>query len=82
LIGWWRGAYDATVDVEGPDGMRSVDARPSDVLNLALLVDAPIFAAPEVLVEAEARGAGDSAGVARLRQALVARPMAVGTVGM
>jgi bifunctional DNase/RNase len=77
-----EGAYAATVEVEGPDGMRSVDARPSDVLNLAVLVDAPIFAAAEVLVEAEARRAGDSAGAARLRQALVAPPMTVGTVGM
>jgi uncharacterized protein len=74
--------YVATVEVEGPLGMRSVDARPSDVLNLAVLVDAPIFAAAEVLVEAEARRAGDSAEAALLRQALVAPPMTVGTVGM
>jgi bifunctional DNase/RNase len=74
--------YGATVEVEGPLGMQSVDARPSDVLNLAALVDAPIFAAAEVLMEAEARRAGDSVGAARLRQALVAPPMTVGTVGM
>jgi uncharacterized protein len=75
-------AYAATVEVEGPLGRQSVDARPSDVLNLAVLVDAPIFAAPEVLQEAEARRAGDSAGAALLRRALVAPPMTVGTVGM
>lgn len=74
--------YGATVEVEGPLGMQSIDARPSDVLNLAALVDAPIFAAAEVLGEAEARRAGDSAGAARLRQALVAPPMTVGTAGM
>jgi hypothetical protein len=74
--------YAATIEVEGPLGMQSVDARPSDVLNLAVLVDAPIFAAAEVLVEAEARRAGDSAEAALLRQALVAPPMTVGTVGM
>ena len=74
--------YAATVEVEGPLGTESVDARPSDVLNLAALVDAPIFAAPEVLQEAEARRAGDSAGVALLRKALVAPPMTVGTIGM
>jgi bifunctional DNase/RNase len=74
--------YGATVEVEGPDGRRSVDARPSDALNLAVLVDAPIFVAPVVLVEAEARRAGDSAEAARLRRALVAPPMTVGTVGM
>jgi uncharacterized protein len=74
--------YAGTVEVEGPLGMRSVDARPGDALNLAVLVDAPILAAAEVLVEAEARRAGDSAGAARLRQALVTPPMTVGTVGM
>jgi bifunctional DNase/RNase len=35
--------------------MQSVDARPSDALNLAALVHAPIFVAPEVLHEAEAQ---------------------------
>jgi bifunctional DNase/RNase len=74
-------AYAATVEVEGPLSMHSVDARPSDALNLAALVQAPIFVAPEVLQEAEARRAGDSPG-ARLRRALVAPPMTVGTVGM
>jgi len=71
--------YVATIEVEGPLGTQPVDARPSDALNLAALVDAPIFAAAEVLVEAEARRAGDSPGAARLRQALVAPPMTVGT---
>jgi bifunctional DNase/RNase len=65
-------AYAATVAVEGPHGVQSVDARPSDALNLAALVQAPIFAAPEVLQDAEAMRAGDSAGAAMLRQALVA----------
>jgi bifunctional DNase/RNase len=73
--------YLATVEVEGPPGVRLVDARPSDALNLAALVQAPIFAAPEVLQEAEARRAGDSPG-ARLRQALAAPPMTIGTMGM
>jgi bifunctional DNase/RNase len=52
--------YIAAVEVEGPPVVQSVDARPSDALNLAALVQAPIFAAPEVLHEAEARRAGDS----------------------
>jgi bifunctional DNase/RNase len=50
--------YAATVEVEGPPGVQSVDARPSDALNLAALVQAPIFVAPEVLHEAEARRQG------------------------
>jgi bifunctional DNase/RNase len=72
-------AYAATVEVEGPLGVRSVDARSSDALNLAALAQAPIFVAPEVLVEAEARRAGDSPEAARLRRALVAAPMTFGT---
>ncbi len=75
-------AYAATVAVEGPLGVQSVDARPSDALNLAVLVAAPIFAAPEVLQDAEAARAGEAAGAALLRQALVAPPMTVGTEGM
>ena len=74
--------YLATVEVDGPHGMQLVDARPSDALNLAALVEAPILAAPEVLQEAEARRAGDSLTAARLRRALAAPPMTVGTVGM
>ncbi len=46
--------YVATVAVDGPPGVQSVDARPSDPLNLAALVQAPIVAAPGVLQEAEA----------------------------
>jgi uncharacterized protein len=74
--------YVATVEVEGPPGVQLVDARPSDALNLAALVQAPIVAAPGVLQEAEARRAGDSPTAARLRRALAACPMTVGTVGM
>jgi bifunctional DNase/RNase len=75
-------AYAATVEVEGPLGVQSVDARPSDALNLAALVDAPIFTTAEVLQEAEATRAGDSPEAALLRQALVAPPMTVGSAGM
>jgi uncharacterized protein len=74
--------YIATVEVEGPPGVQLVDARPSDALNLAALVQAPIFVAPGVLQEAEARREGDIPQAARLRRALVASPMTVGTVGM
>jgi bifunctional DNase/RNase len=76
-----EGNYIATVEVVGPHGMRSVDARPSDALNLAVLVGAAIFVAPEVLQEAEVRRTGDSPGAARLRRALVAPPMTIEQVG-
>lgn len=71
--------YIATVEVEGPLGVESVDARPSDALNLVALMQAPIFVAPEVLQEAEARRQGTSAEAARLRRALEAPPMTVET---
>jgi uncharacterized protein len=74
--------YIATVEVEGPPGVPPVDARPSDALNLAALVQAPIFAAPGVLQVAKARREGDSPEAARLRRALAACPMTIGTVGM
>ena len=75
-------AYVATVEVDGPPGVQAVGARPSDAFNLAVLVQAPIFVAPEVLHEAEARREGDSPEAARLRRALATPPMTVGTVGM
>ena len=77
-----EGNYIATVEVEGPPGVQPVDARPSDALNLTALVQAPIFAAPEVLQEAEAGRQGDSPEAARLRRALEAPPITVGTMGM
>jgi uncharacterized protein len=74
--------YIATVEVEGPHGLQSVDARPSDAVNLAALVQPPIFVAPEVPQEAETRRAGDSPEAARLRRALAASPMTIEQVGM
>ena len=75
-------AYAATVEVEGPPGVQSVDARPSDALNLTALVQAPIFVTTEVLQEAEGRREGDSPEAVRLRRALDAPPMTVESVGM
>jgi uncharacterized protein len=75
-------AYAATLEVEGPLGMQSIDARPSDALNLAVLVDAPIFVALEVLEDGEATRAGESVGAGLLRQALVSPPMTIEQVGM
>jgi bifunctional DNase/RNase len=44
--------YYATAVVARPEGDRKVDARPSDALNLALLLEAPIRVAEEILVAA------------------------------
>jgi bifunctional DNase/RNase len=46
------GTFYGVAVVEGPAGTREVDARPSDILNLALLTGAPIRVVPEVLAEA------------------------------
>jgi bifunctional DNase/RNase len=41
--------YYATAVVAGPTGEREVDARPSDALNLALVLGAPIRVGADVL---------------------------------
>ncbi|MGH2814768.1 MAG: bifunctional nuclease family protein, partial [Actinomycetota bacterium] len=46
------GTFYGVAVVDGPAGTSEVDARPSDILNLALLTGAPIRVAPEVLAEA------------------------------
>ncbi|HMH89532.1 MAG TPA: bifunctional nuclease family protein [Streptosporangiaceae bacterium] len=63
-------AYGSTVEIEGASGVESVDARPSDALNLVALLPAPIFVTPEVLADAEARLTGDSSEAVLLRLAL------------
>ncbi len=42
-------AFIAEVALEGPSGGKVVDARPSDAINLALLVGAPVRASEELL---------------------------------
>jgi uncharacterized protein len=68
-------AYGSTVEIEGPSGVESVDARPSDALNLVALAPAPILVAPAILADAEARLAGDSSEAVLLRLALDSEPM-------
>jgi RNA polymerase sigma-70 factor, ECF subfamily len=46
------GTFYGLAVVEGPAGTREIDARPSDILNLALLAGAPIRVDPGVLAEA------------------------------
>jgi uncharacterized protein len=63
-------AYGATVHLVSPAGSAEVDARPSDALNLAALVSAPILVAAEVLADAEQRLAADTTEARLLRLAL------------
>jgi bifunctional DNase/RNase len=46
------GTFYGLAVIEGPAGRHELDARPSDVLNLALLTDAPIRVDPDVLAQA------------------------------
>ena len=41
--------FYATAVIAGPEGEREVDARPSDALNLALLLEAPIRVTEEIV---------------------------------
>jgi bifunctional DNase/RNase len=72
-----EGAYAATVEVDGPQGVGLVDARSSDALNLAVLNDAPVFVSPEMLADCIDRQEGDSAEAARLQRAIAGPPMNV-----
>jgi RNA polymerase sigma-70 factor (ECF subfamily) len=71
------GTFYGVAVVEGPAGTREVDARPSDILNLALLTAAPIRVDPSVLTEASeseqgARFLAEAAGYPDGTAALVA----------
>lgn len=48
--------FYALVHIETSEGERTVDARPSDAIALALKTQAPIFVAPEVFTEAGMSG--------------------------
>ena len=72
-----EGAYAATVEVEGPQGVGLVDARSSDALNITVLTQAPVYVAPEMLADCIGRQQADSAEAALLQRALAAGPMAI-----
>jgi bifunctional DNase/RNase len=71
------GAYAAMVEVEGPLGVQSVDARASDALNLAALTSAPVFVSAQVMDDSDRRQEQDSAEARLLRLALTVRPMTI-----
>jgi bifunctional DNase/RNase len=72
-----EGAYAATVEVDGPQGVGLVDARSSDALNLAVLTDAPVFVSSEMLADCIGRQEGVSAEAALLQRAIAGPPMTV-----
>jgi uncharacterized protein len=69
--------YAATVEVEGPLGAQSVDARPSDALNLAAITDARVFVGPELVDDFERLQDDDSAEAGLLRLALTVPNMRI-----
>ena len=72
--------YAATVEVEGPLGARSVDARPSDALNLAAITDARVFVSPGLVDDFERLQDDDSAEARLLRLALTVPHMRIARV--
>lgn len=60
-----KGTYYAEMQIEGPNGLVEIDARPSDSIAIALRLDAPIFAPSLLLtaVQADLDDAGVDAGV-------------------
>ena len=64
-----EGVYTATVEVVGPLGAQSVDARPSDALNLAAITNARVFVRLDLVDDFERLQADDSAEVGLLRLA-------------
>jgi hypothetical protein len=75
-----EGIYAAVVEVEGPFGAQSVDARPSDALNLAAITDAQVFVSPELVDDFERLQDDDSAEARLLRLALTVPQMRIARV--
>lgn len=74
-----KGVYYATAVVDGPGGRAEVDARPSDALNLAMMVGAPIRVEEAVFAEAaelHPQGAVDSLIADSDRAEIIAREWA------
>jgi RNA polymerase sigma factor (sigma-70 family) len=65
--------FYAEMVMEGPAGVRVVDARPSDALNLAVLAGAPIRVAPEIVEAAASHPAPTAADGAEGAAAIAAR---------
>ena len=72
-----HGTYGATVEVEGPLGTQTVDARASDALNAALVTGAPVLISPEVIADSGRRQEDDSPEAELLRMAVTAPQMTI-----
>ena len=54
-----KSTYFAEMQIDGPEGVVQVDARPSDSIAIALRFEAPIYAPDELLTAIESDEAGD-----------------------
>jgi len=72
-----EGAYAATVEVEGPLGTQSVDARSSDALNLAAITGAPVFVSLHLVDDGDRWQEDDSPEARLLRLAPTVRPLMI-----
>ena len=54
-----KSTYFAEMQIDGPEGMVQVDARPSDSIAIALRFEAPIYAPDELLTAIESDETGD-----------------------
>lgn len=71
------GAHAATAELEGPAGMRTVDARASDALNLAAATGAAVLVSPAVIDDCRQRQEDQAAGGELLRLAPTVPPMTI-----
>jgi len=72
-----EGAYAATIEVEGPLGTQSVDARSSDALNLAAITGAPVFVSPHLVDDGGTQQEDDSPEARLLRLAPASQPLVI-----
>lgn len=72
-----HGAYGATVEIEGPAGVKYVDARSSDAVNLSAITDAPVFVSVEVMEDGIRRQEAVSATATLLSAAPTAPAMRI-----
>ena len=72
-----HGTYAATVELDGPLGAQSVDARASDALNVAAVTSASVFVSPEVIDDSRRRQEDDSPEAELLRLALTVPQMTI-----
>ena len=72
-----HGTYAATVEVEGPLGAQSVDARASDALNVAAVTSTPVLVSSAVIDDFGSRQEDDSPEAELLRLALTVPQMTI-----